>query len=104
MFKKHKLGNLLLLLLVSIILPLNVFAYSDYIIAGGTNIGIQINSNGILVVGTYKIGELDPANDADLKIGDKITHINNTLVTSIDEMLNVLSEIDNPNSINITFF
>ena len=103
MFKKHKLGNLLLLLLVSIILPLNVFAYSDYIIAGGTNIGIQINSNGILVVGTYKIGELDPANDADLKIGDKITHINNISVTSIDDMLNVLSEIDNPNSINITF-
>lgn len=103
MFEKHKLSNLVVLLLVSIMLPLNVFAYSDYILAGGSNIGIQINSDGILVVGTYKIGELDPANDADLKIGDKITHINDTSISAIDEMLNVLSELDNPTSIDITF-
>ena len=52
MFKKNKIFNLFWLLLISIILPLNVFAYSDYILAGGQNIGIQINSDGILIVGT----------------------------------------------------
>ena len=103
MFTKHKLSNLVMLLLVSIMLPLNVFAYSDYILAGGSNIGIQINSNGILIVGTYKIGKLAPALDADLQIGDKITHINNTSVTSIDDMLNILANIDKPNTIDITF-
>ena len=59
MFKKHKLNHLVWLLLVSVIMPLNVFAYSDYILAGGANIGIQINSDGILVVGTYKIGNAE---------------------------------------------
>ena len=103
MFSRHKLNNLVLLLLVSIMLPLNVFAYSDYILAGGDNIGIQINSDGILVVGTYKIGKLNPALDADLQIGDKITHINDKAVSSIDEMLEVLKNLDEPNNINITF-
>lgn len=103
MFKKHKLNNLVLLLLVSVIMPLNVFAYSDYILAGGQNIGIQINSDGILVVGTYKIGNVDLASDAGLKIGDKITEINNIPVASIEEMLDVLDELDNQNSIDVTF-
>ena len=103
MLKKHKLNNLVLLLLVSVIMPLNVFAYSDYILAGGQNIGIQINSDGILVVGTYKIGNVDPASDAGLKIGDKITEINNIPVASIEEMLDVLDELDNQNSIDVTF-
>lgn len=103
MFVKHRLNNLVILLLVSIILPLNVFAYSDYILAGGQNIGIQINSDGILVVGTYKIGNDNPASDADLQIGDKITKINNTLVYSIDDMLELLNKIENPESIDITF-
>lgn len=103
MFVKHKLNYVVWLLLVSVIMPLNVFAYSDYILAGGQNIGIQINSDGILVVGTYKIGNVDPAGDADLKIGDKITEINNIPVVSIEEMLDVLDNLDNQNSIDVTF-
>ena len=35
--------------------PVYVFAYSKYVIPGGQSIGININSNGILVVGYYKV-------------------------------------------------
>ena len=103
MFNKHKLTVFLLLLLINIMVPLNVLAYSDYIIAGGQNIGIQLNSNGVLIVGTYKVGEKNPAKDANLQIGDKIISINNTKVTSIKEMLDIISSINNPNSIQITY-
>lgn len=103
MFQKHKLTTFVLLLLVNIMIPLNVFAYSDYILAGGQNIGIQLNSNGILIVGTYEIGSDDPANDAGLQIGDKIISINNQDVKSIEEMLQVISELNNPSSINLTY-
>lgn len=103
MLNKHKLTTLAILLLFTIMFPLNVFAYSDYILAGGQNIGIQINSNGILIVGTYKIGEDDPADNANLLVGDKITAINDNEVNSIDNMLNTLKKLNNPAEIKISF-
>lgn len=103
MFNKHKITTFLLLLLVNIMIPLNVLAYSDYILAGGQNIGIQLNSNGVLIVGTYKVGPSDPANDADLQTGDKIISINNKKITSIEEMLQVIDDLTNPTTININY-
>ena len=103
MNKRHKLMSLVMLLLLYIMFPLNAFAYSDYILAGGANIGIQINSNGILIVGTYKIGNEDPARDADLVVGDKIIAINNKNVTSIDEMLDIISNLKDKEELTISF-
>lgn len=103
MLRMRKLTTFLLLLLVNIMIPLNVFAYSDYILAGGQNIGIQLNSKGILIVGTYKVGSDDPASDADLQTGDKITSINGTEVYSIEEMLQVINKLNNPSSIEISY-
>ena len=100
---KRKLVTFGLLLLINIMIPFNVFAYSDYILAGGQNIGIQLNSNGILIVGTYEIGTQNPAKDANLQIGDKITSINNHEVYSIEEMLQVISTLENPTTIEITY-
>lgn len=103
MNKRHKLMTLVMLLLLYIMFPLNVFAYSDYILAGGANIGIQINTEGVLVVGTYKIGNDDPASDADLVVGDKIVAINDNQIASIEDMLDVLKKLDNPTEIEISF-
>ena len=49
--KKMKFALLILLMLC----PLNVLAYSDYIIPGGDNIGIEVKYDGVLVIGFYKI-------------------------------------------------
>ena len=103
MQKGKKTSSLLVLLLTFFIIPFNVFAYSDYIIAGGHNIGIELKSNGVLIVGTYKIGENDPASQANLQKGDKITHINEKEVHSIEEMLNVLDVSPAKDEIKITY-
>lgn len=103
MFNKNKIILFLCLLLINIMIPLNVLAYSDYIIAGGQNIGIELNSNGILIVGTYKINNYNPSKEANLQIGDKIIKINEIEVTSIESMLNTISNLNNPTSINITY-
>lgn len=103
MFRKQKMTTFLLLLLVNVMIPLNVLAYSDYILAGGQNIGIQLNSNGVLIVGTYKVGDTNPARDADLQTGDKIISINNEEITSIEQMLKVISELSNPTSVEISY-
>lgn len=100
-FKKIK-NMLLISLLTLVIIPTNVYAYSDYIIAGGENIGIQINSSGIVVVGLYKVNETYPGRDAGLRIGDRIISINNYPVRSIDEMIKVVNNARN-NIITISY-
>ncbi len=104
MFNKHNLTTFVLLLLSIFVMPLHVFAYSDYILAGGQNIGIELKSKGILVVGTYNVGDYNPARDANFQVGDKIIEINNRLVESIDEMLEVIASLDNIDAINVTFY
>lgn len=82
--------NILLVLLLSII-PCNIFAYSDYIIASGDNIGIKLNTDGIIIIGTYDINKVSPASQAGLQVGDKIVSINGKEVSSIQEISSILS-------------
>ena len=53
-FKKIK-NNLLMLILSILIIPQYAYAYSNHIIAGGENIGIELNSKGVIIVGTYEV-------------------------------------------------
>lgn len=91
MFLKN-LKKTLIIILTSFIMPISILAYSDYIIAGGENVGIEIKSKGIMVVGLYEIDGKYIASEAGLKVGDIITSINNKQVKTIDEMTNIISE------------
>jgi len=72
-------------------IPLNIAAYSNYVIASGENIGIRLNTSNILIVGTYNIDGISPADDAGLIKGDKIVSVNDIDVTSINEFENIIS-------------
>lgn len=100
-FKKKLLITSFLLL--TILFPNSVLAYSNYIIPGGNNIGIKINSKNVMIVGFYKVNDTYIGEDAGLKIGDLITKINNINVSNIDEMINTINELPNKEKINITF-
>ena len=92
-FKKTK--KLFISLLLSLfIIPTNILAYSDYIIPGGENIGIEINSKGIMIVGTYKIDGKNTVLDSNLKIGDIIKKVDNKNVTTINEMVKILNDYE----------
>lgn len=87
--KKFKISLILTLLIFSI--PNIILAYSDYIIPGGENIGISINTKGVMVVGTYEINGKYPALEAGIKLGDTIIKVDDTKINSIDELVSVLS-------------
>ncbi len=91
MFKKIK-QLIIIPLLLFISMPLNIYAYSDYIYASGENVGIKVNSNGVLVVGLYEINNTYPAKDQGIKIGDLITSINDKKITNIDELVNEIEK------------
>ena len=94
-FKKIK-KPLSILLLTIFIIPINIFAYSDYIIPGGENIGIEVKTNGVLVVGVYEIDGKFPATDSGLKIGDIMTKIDNKNISSISELGSLLNKSELP--------
>ncbi len=92
-FKKFKKATLIILLtLISI--PINALAYSDYIIAGGQNIGIEIKAKGVIVVGTYKVNNENIAYDSGIRVGDVIVSIDNQKVANVDEMVKRINESD----------
>ena len=93
---------ILSLLTIYLFIPISVFAYSDYLIASGQNIGIELKSDYVLVVGSYKIDNYNVLTDTKLKIGDKITKINNQQVTSIVNMQQIINSLET-DKINVTY-
>ena len=102
-FKKIKNNILLTLMFTLLIIPTYTLAYSDYILAGGENIGIELNSKGVIIVGTYEVNGKNPAKEVGIHAGDKITKINNKEVSSIEEMLNIVEKTTNKENIDITY-
>lgn len=89
---KNKLLNAILLFLL--IIPLNVFAYSSYIIPGGETIGIEVNSKGVLVVGFYKVNNSYIGRSAGFEVGDKIIKLNGKDINNISSMIEIINETD----------
>ena len=97
---KNLKTKVLVFALLTLIIPFQVYAYSDYIIAGGENVGIKINSNYVMVVGSYDIGT---DQNKTLVPGDKILRINGYKVSSINEMLNVISKTIKNSSVSVDY-
>ena len=100
--KKIKL-QIIIPLLILFIIPINIYAYSKYVVPGGETIGIEVNSKGVLVVGFYEVDSRYIGKDAGFEIGDSITKINGTEVNSINEMVNVVNEeASSDNKLDVT--
>ena len=97
--KNFKKRIILLLILLITILPAPVLAYSNFLIASGKTIGIEVNANGVLIVGFYEVEGKEIGKNAGFEIGDIITKINNKKVFSISNMLESLKE----KNTNVTF-
>ena len=80
-------------LFIIFLFPMVSFAYSKYVIPGGESIGIKINTDGLVVVGFYKVnGEYIAKNN--FKIGDKIISVNDNKVNTIEELSHEVDKSD----------
>lgn len=89
-------------LLIYFIFPLSVFAYSDYLIASGKNIGIELKSNNVIIVGAYNIDNHNALTESELKLGDKIIKVNEYEITSVENMQNTINKI-NADKVEVTY-
>lgn len=92
-FKKIK-NFIFTFLLLFISMPQIIYAYSDYVVASGENIGIKLNSNGVLVVGLYEIDNKFPAKESGIKIGDLIISIDDKKISNIEQLVNEIKNSD----------
>lgn len=82
--------------------PTSVFAYSNEIIVGGDNIGIHIDSNGILVIGFYKVNGSFEKGTPEIEVGDRIIKVENVEVNKIDELTKEIENNMDNNSVQLT--
>ncbi len=94
---KNKLFMILLLTIFSI--PLSVCAYSNEVVVGGDNVGIEVKSSGVLVVGFYNVSGKNPGKDAGIKVGDIILKVDDTVIHGITD----LSKNFNSESLKVTY-
>ena len=90
-----------LLIAIILLMPFNVFAYSDFIIPGGETIGISVNNDGVVVMGFYKVNN-DYINSF-LEVGDNIIYVNDEEVDNIEELSNLIEKNLNDNSVSIIY-
>lgn len=81
-------------------MPLEIFAYSKYIVPGGETLGIELKSDGIMVIGFYEID--GKSNKSNLLVGDYIKEVNGVAVNTIDELTKEI-EKNVSGSVKITY-
>ena len=95
MLLKNFKNKLLMILFTTIfIIPLTVYGYSENIVLGGENVGIEVKSTGVLIVGFYNVENTSPGIEAGLKIGDgkayviDLPFLNDTSGIDFDQHIN----------------
>lgn len=96
-----KMKKYFLVFLMSFLMPIYVFAYSNKVVLGGQNVGIAIQSDGILVVGFYKINS--SMNNSKLSVGDYIVKVGNNNVNTVDELISAIESNVKDNKVDITY-
>lgn len=92
-----------LILISYMLFPMNILAYSDYIIPGGENIGIEIQSKGVIIIGFYKVNGLLNKGNPELQIGDIITAVNGKEINKITELIDYINAEISNDQVMLTF-
>ena len=91
----------ILLILSILFLPLPVLAYSPEIYLGGNTLGIEIDCDGILIIGFYEVnGKL---NNGKLKVGDYIKEVNGEEVSTLTALTKILEKHISEGKVEITY-
>ena len=88
-----KIKRVMISFLFSLFIPLTtIFALTDKVYIGGENVGIEVKTNGVLVVGLYEVNNDLIASSSNINSGDYIVEVNGNKIVNIDDFS---KEIDN---------
>ena len=93
---KKQYIHIILFLVAIVLFPLQVLAYSNKVILGGETIGIHIETPGVMVIGFYPVNGEYIKGSPEIKIGDIVTQVNQTKISSINDLTAAIEkEINN---------
>lgn len=93
----------IIILIMILLMPINTLAYSEYIYRGGNTLGIEVNCDGVLIVGFYQINGTYNKGNPKLKIGDYIKKINGVEVNSLNELTSEIEKYTNNKEVDVTY-
>ena len=87
--------KLMISFLITFFIPIStILAYTNQVYVGGENVGIEVKTNGVLVVGLYEVNNDLIAASSNINTGDYIVEVNGKRIVNIDDYVN---EINNDN-------
>ncbi|MGN1378844.1 MAG: SpoIVB peptidase S55 domain-containing protein [Bacilli bacterium] len=93
----------LLIFLTIILFPINIFAYSEYVVLGGKTLGIKVDTKGIMVIGFYKVdGKYNKGTPA-MENGDYIISVEGNSVNNVNELTEIIEKNIDKDFVKITF-
>ena len=93
----------ILLIISFLLIPLPTLAYSDYIYRGGNTLGIELDCDGILIVGFYEVDGSFNKGNPKLKIGDYIKKVNGEEVNTLKELPKTIEKYVDDGEVEITY-
>ena len=96
--------KIFLTLIISLLLPIyTIYAYSSEVIVGGENIGIEVKTKGVLVIGLYKVNDEFIASSSGINKGDYIISVNGNTINSIDDFSTEIKNDEDKENIEIEY-
>ncbi len=89
---KKNYKSIILFFLTILLFPLQVFAYSNKVIIGGESVGIHIETPGVMVIGFYPVNGEYLKGTPEIQIGDLIVKVNQTNISSINDLTSVIEK------------
>lgn len=85
-----------------LMMPILTNAYSSAVILGGENIGIHIETPGVMVIGFYKVNGSFLKGSPEVMAGDTIIKVNDTFVSNISELTNAIEKYVKNDGVTLT--
>ena len=96
-----KLKKVYVLLISLFFLPISVLAYSNSIILGGDTIGIEVKTDGIMVIGFYEINGKYNRGTPTIKSGDYILKVNDNIINNVSDLTKYIEKYVDDGNINV---
>ncbi len=84
-------------------MPFTVCAYSSEIYLGGNTLGIEVNCDGVLVVGFYQINGNYNKGNPKLKVGDYLKKVNGNDISTLKDLTEEIEKNVNDGEVEITY-
>lgn len=97
-----KIKKIMISFFITMFIPVStILAYTNKVYIGGENVGIEVKTNGVLVVGLYEVNSNLIAASSNINTGDYIVEVNGKRIVNIDDYVNEINNDPDKEEIDV---